>query len=116
MVYQARTKLSFAWIMSHLMCSIAADQRITRKEDEELAQIIGQSLYEQGLDVKIKQYADSYHLTKQEKKDRSETIVLGKQFLEIIDLANQSELDQVIAHELLIILHRISLNYTWRIL
>lgn len=113
--YQARTNLSFAWIMNQLMCSIASDRRIVQTEDDQLSQIIGQSLYEQDLDAKVKQYADFYHLTEQKKKDRSEAIILGEQFLKIIDLANQSECDQGIAHELLTILHRISLNYAWRI-
>lgn len=97
--------------MNQLMCGIGSDQRIVQAEDEQLSQIIGPSLYEQSLDVKVKQHADAYHLTNQKKKDRSEAIILGEQFLKIIDLANQSECDQEIAHERLIILHSISLNY-----
>ena len=101
--------------MNQLMRGIASYRRIVQTEDDQLSQIIGQSLYEQDLDAKVKQYADFYHLTEQKKKDRSEAIILGEQFLQIIDLANQSECDQGIAHELLTILHRISLNYAWRI-
>jgi len=99
--------------MNQLMCDIAPNQGIIQK-DKQLLQLIGQSLYDQGFDEKVKQYVDFYHLTNQEKEDRSEAIILGEQFLKIIDLANQSETNQEIAHEFLITLHQISLNNIWR--
>jgi hypothetical protein len=107
--YRAGTKLSFAWIMKDLMCAIPKTPPIVQK-DQLIFELFGQSLYEQGFDVKVKQLVDRYHLTNKKEKDGSEMIRLAKQFINIIELPNQSETDQESIHRFLITLHRIILD------
>jgi hypothetical protein len=95
--------------MDRLMSNIIRQKQLPQEEHQAL-QRIGKEICSRGLDRTIKLLFSSFWRVTEEHLNVSETEILGRQFLEAIELYSSVSSAQEHAHMFLVLLHEIALN------
>lgn len=107
--YKAGTILSFGWVMDHFMSDIVKRKQLIQ-QDHEALKIIGEAICKRGWKNLVEDLVLLWNIDEKDYNNMSETEKLGSQFLNIIEIRNQSEPAQKWIHEWLTFLQNVALN------